>query len=260
MRRIRIIIPAAVAAFLVLAAAAAMQPASAGTTATARSVTAGAAATARSAITTPPASATASTVILHRPDGGNNGNWAQDDFTRTAYIHRAGPAGLANCPGQSTGHCYTWTFKITDSGHFITEPAGGPPAYNGLSPRTGTALLTQVIGSFSGGTKTGTFFTDTQAPNSSLVPATEDDGDALPTGRQTTTNWVEQFFGPAAVFNSAANPGGPDLGDWSWTYTAGFGQNTACRNDAYRWVDANPSGGTANTDGDILAPDAAHCT
>jgi hypothetical protein len=82
----------------------------------------------------------------------------------------------------------------------------------------------------------------------------------LPSGEQTTTNWVEQFF-PTGVFNSAANPGGPDLGDWSWTYTAAFGSNTQCVNDAYRWVDsATNSGGSLNTDEDILAPNSADCT
>jgi len=36
------------------------------------------------------------------------------------------------------------------------------------------------------------------------VPAIEDDQGVAPTGRKMTTNWVEQFFGASAVFNSAA--------------------------------------------------------
>jgi len=211
--------------------------------------------------TPPPATVTAATTISHRPDGGDNGNWAQDNFTRTATIHRTGAVGLSNCPGSTTGKCWAWTFKITDTGNFTTEPAGGPAAYNGLSPRTGTALDLQVTGTMAGGTKDGTFFTDQQAANNSLVPLTEDDQDLLPSGTSTTTAWVEQFFPAGAVFNSAANPGGPDLGDWSWTYTANFGSNSQCKNDAYRWVDsAANSAGALNTDGDILAPDSAHCT
>lgn len=220
--------------------------------------------------TTPPATITAKTVISQRPDGGDHGNWAQDNFTRTATVHRGGAVALANCPGSTTGHCYAWTFKISDAGHFTTEPAGGPAAYNGESPRTGAVLDTQVTGTMTGGTSTGAFFTDQQAAPctvsgtkcvSSIVPTAENDQDMLPSGEHTTTNWVEQFFPTGSVFNSTANPGGPDLGDWSWTYTATFGSNTQCVNDAYRWVDslAN-SGGSLNTDGDILAPDSADCT
>ena len=210
--------------------------------------------------TIPPGTVTAVTVISHRPDGGNAGNWAQDNFKRTATVHRVGQAGLSNCPGSTTGHCYAWTFKIADSGHFTTEPAGGPAAYNGLSPRTGAQLDLAVTGTMSGGTHSGTFFTDTQAA-SATVPATEDDADALPSGDKTTTNWVEQFFPAGAVFNSGANPGGPDLGNWSWTYTLPFGADAQCKNDSYRWVDSSSNGGgSVNTDGDILAPSSADCT
>ena len=219
--------------------------------------------------TAPPATVTATTVISHRPDGGDNGNWAQDNFTRIATVHRGGAVALSNCPGGTTGHCYVWTFQIADSGTFTTEPAGGPAAYNGNAPRTGTLDL-QVTGTMAGGTKTGTFFTDQQAAPctvsgakcvSTSVPATEDDQDGLPSGEKTTTNWVEQFFPGGSVFNSAANPGGPDLGGWSWTYTLAFGKDSQCPNDAYRWVDsAANSEGALNTDGNILAPNSADCT
>jgi len=211
--------------------------------------------------TPPPANATATTAIQHRPDGGDNGNWAQDNFTRVATIHRTGAVGLSNCPGSTTGKCYAWTFKIADTGHFTTEPAGGPAAYNGLSPRTGATLDEQVTGTMKGGTVTGTFFTDQIAADGTQVPLTEDDKDVLPSGEQTTTDWVEQFFPAGAVFNSAANPGGPDLGNWSWTYTVAFGVDKQCVNDAYRWVDSSANnGGSLNTDGDILAPNSADCT
>lgn len=220
--------------------------------------------------TTPPATVTASTAITQRPDGGDNGNWAQDNYTRVATIHRTGQVGLSNCPGSTTGKCYAWTFKLADSGHFTTEPAGGPAAYSGQSPRTGATLVTQVTGTIKGGTTTGAFFTDQlSAPCtvsgascvSNLVNTAENDNDMVPTGEQTTGNWVEQFFPGTAVFNSAANPGAPDLGNWSWSYVATFGTNKQCPNDAYKWVDSSSNaGGSLNTDGDILAPDAAHCT
>jgi hypothetical protein len=216
----------------------------------------------------PPATVTATTTIQQRPDGGNFGNWAQDNFKRVATIHRGGAVALSNCPGSTTGKCFVWTFVIADSGTFTTEPAGNLAIYNGNAPRTGT-LDTQVTGTFAGGTKTGTFFTDQNAAPctlsgtkcvSSLVPTSENDQDGLPQGETTTGNWVEQFFS-SGVFNSAANPGGPDLGSWSWTYTLAFGKDAACPNDSYRWVDSAANGGGAvNTDGNILAPDAADCT
>ncbi|HEV2451416.1 MAG TPA: hypothetical protein VGS62_05775 [Streptosporangiaceae bacterium] len=219
--------------------------------------------------TTPPATVTAVTAISHRPDGGVNGSWAQDNFTRTVTVHRGGTVSLSNCPGSTTGKCYSWTFVITDKGTFTTEPAGGPPIYNGSAPRTGTLDL-QVTGTMAGGTATGAFFTDQQAAPcavsgtkcvSTSVPATEDDHDSLPSGESTTTNWVEQFFPAGSVFNSAANSGGPDLGDWSWTYTLAFGKDSQCPNDAYRWVDsALNGGGSLNTDGNILAPNSTDCT
>jgi len=46
-----------------------------------------------------------------------------------------------------------------------------------------------------------------------------------------------------------------------WTYTAGFGSNSGCPNDAYRWVDsAAGNWGANNGDGNILAPNSTDCT
>ena len=190
--------------------------------------------------TIPPSTVTAVTQITHRPDGGNAGNWASDSFTRTATIHRVGQVGLSNCPGSTTGKCFAWPFKIADSGPFTTQPSGGPAAYNGLSPRTGAVLDLAVTGNFFGGTHTGTFFSDTQAATGT-VPATEDDADGLPAGQSTTTLWVEQFFPASAVFNSGANPGGPDLGNWSWTYTLPFGGRPARTTPTGGWTPTLPA-------------------
>ena len=132
--------------------------------------------------------------------------------------------------------------------------------FGGVLPQAGKTLDTAVTGKFSGGTTRGVFFASAKAANSSLVPAAEDDMGSDPSGEQTTTNWPEQFFPAGTVFNSVANPGGPDLGPWRWSYTLGFGSNKACPNDAYRWVDSAANGGGATPpDGDILAPDASDC-
>jgi hypothetical protein len=191
------------------------------------------------------------TTLTNRPDSGVQGNnWANDNFTRTAVVSIVGEVAASFCPGTLTGHCYLWNFKLTDSGHFTAIAAQ-------LAPRVGT-LDRSITGQFKGGTPDGQFYSSWKTAKASLVPATEN---GAPSGRQTSTNWAEQFFGASAVFNSAANPGGPDLAGWGWTYTLNFGSNNQCPNDAYRWIDsAANSGGSLNTDGNILTPNTADCT
>ena len=198
---------------------------------------------------------TATTTITGRPDSGVQGdNWALDNFTRVATVKLVGEVAASNCPGTGTGHCYLWNATIADTGTF-TAQAGQ------LAPRIGT-LDRQITGPMSGGTSDEQFYSSWKTAKASLVPATEADGGVVPSGRHTTTNWTEQFFGASAVFNSAANPGGPDLGSKAgWTYTLNFGTNSACPNDAYRWVDsAAGQWGSLNGDGNILTPDSADCS
>jgi ribosomal protein S8E len=222
--------------------------------------------TAASAVTPVSIPVTATTMISNRPDGGTHDNpiagvnktWANDNFKRVATIVRGAQVPVSNCPHSGTGKCWSWTGTITDTGTFTTNPTATSGA---MSPQAGKVLDTAVAGSFAGGSTTIKFFSSWKTANASFVPKTMNNHGMLPTGRATTTNWVEQFFGGSAVFNSAANPGGPDLGAWGWTYTLNFGSNHACVNDAYRWVDsAANGGGSKNTDGDILAPNAADCT
>jgi hypothetical protein len=211
--------------------------------------------------------ATASTKITNRPDGGNHDNatqgknqtWANDNFTRTATVTLIGEVARSHCPVTGTGHCYLWDARITDKGTFTTNPTTDSGS---SSPRAGKPLDTPAqTGAFSGGSQDVQFYSSWKTPTTSTVPKTENDGGLFPSGKKTTTNWVEQFFGSGALFYSAANSDGPDLGDWSWTYTLGFGTNTACPNDAYQWVDAAANNaGQDITAGDILTPSAADCT
>ena len=197
----------------------------------------------------------ASTTITGRPDSGVQGNnWALDNFTRVASISLVGEVAASDCPGTDTGHCYLWNATLTDTGSF-TAQAGQ------LAPRVGTLDRT-ITGQMSGGAPHAQFYSSWKTAKASRVPVTENDGGVVPSGRKTTTNWVEQFFGAGAVFNSAANPGGPDLGSGAgWTYTLNFGTNSQCPNDAYRWVDsAAGQWGSLNTDGNILTPNASDCT
>jgi hypothetical protein len=195
------------------------------------------------------------TQIANRPDSGVQGNnWALDTFTRTATITLVSEVAASNCPGSDTGHCYLWNGTISDAGTFTTIASQ-------LAPRTGT-LDRAITGKMTGGAPNVQFYSSWKTARASRVPATENDNGQDPTGRHTTTNWVEQFFGASAVFNSAANPGGPDLGSKAgWTYLLRFGSNNECPNDAYRWVDsAADQWGSLNTDGNILTPNAADCT
>jgi hypothetical protein len=219
-------------------------------------LTTGAAAASASASSTATSAAvtttfTAVTSITVHPDGGAQGNnWANDNFTRTATIHRVNQVSVADCPGSGTGKCWFYTGTLSDVGTFSTI-AGQ------LAPRTGTLGLA-LTGSFSGGTKTIEFWSSWATPNVADVPKT---ATGLATGRGTTTNWVEQFFGAGAVFNSTANPGGPDLGKWSWRYTLNFGSNSQCPNDAYQWIDSAANGGGSEIgDGNILTPNTTACT
>jgi hypothetical protein len=198
--------------------------------------------------------ATATTTISNRPDGGVQGDWALDNFTRVATVKLVGEVAATNCPNSDTGHCYLWNATIKDTGHFTTIAMA-------LAPRVGV-LDRQLTGIMAGGAPNEQFYSSWKTPKASRVPTTENDNGQDPTGKKTTTNWVEQFFGASAVFNSAANPGGPDLGTkWSWTYTLNFGSNNQCPNDAYKWVDAAASNsGASNTDGNILTPNTADCT
>jgi hypothetical protein len=211
---------------------------------------------------------TAITKIANRSDGGNhdcssncptaNATLATDNFTRTATITRGSEVPVSNCPGGRTGYCYQWSFTIRDKGTFTTNPTSSSGAE---SPNFGKPLDSAISGKMTGGTTTGKFYSSWKSASESRVPASVDDQGMQPTGRQTTTNWVEQFFGGGAVFNSTADPGHPDLGNWGWTYTARFGADPACPNDSYRWVDSSANGsGSSITDGDILAPDASDCT
>lgn len=197
-------------------------------------------------------SVSATTVLSNRDDSGVYGNWAKDHFTRAATIKLVNQVSVSNCPGSDTGKCYLWNFKLADKGTFTTVVGANQPNAN-------VPLDLALTGPMTGGTKDGEFYASWRNPIVSNVPATLN-GSGGP--RQSTTNWVEQFFGPSAVFNSAANAGGPDLGSSAgWTYTLGFGSNPQCKNEATQWVDAAAgSWGSLPADGNIHANNSAHCS
>jgi len=207
---------------------------------------------------------TAVTSVTNRDDSGTNSNgtnsnWAIDNFTRTATIYFHGLATQAHCPGILPGRsCYYWTGKISDtSGTFTTVPGDAVPGQGSLNGGAAPLIGEAVTGSM-GGHFNYVFYTDqdaSYASSSNVLPAVS--GDSPGTG-----NWVEQFF-PAGVnfWDASGNTGGQEyLGTTGgWTYTANFGSDHACPRVASRWLDASPDWGVNPVDGNILAPDSAHC-
>lgn len=233
----------------------------------------GAAAAAAGALMLIPAVSASATVANHsrttsitaRPDGGNHDSsvpgasktWANDGFSRSASIHLVGEVGLSHCGGSSsTGHCYLFTGRITDSGGFRVNPT----ATSGSgSPQAGTALVVALTGSFSGGSTVEFYSTWKSADR--LPPASENDGGSLPQFRHTTGRWVLLFFrssGPRWFDMSGSqvtvSSGSVLLNTWSWTYKTAAGAGSCSTRAAQQWVDsfANGGGGTSAA-GDILA-------
>lgn len=177
----------------------------------------------------------------------NYGDWAYDNFTRTATVHLVGPTADSNCSPTATT-CYSWTGKLKDAGTFTTVVGQADPGQV-IGPSTQEQALT---GSLKGGTSGIAFYATSNDAEASRVP-TMISGPV--SGEQTTINWVEQFFPAGTAFNSSGNSGAPDLGSWSWTYTLAFGSNTQCPNLAFRFVDsAAGSGGSVPYDGSIQTP------
>jgi hypothetical protein len=183
------------------------------------------------------AATSASTAVSNRPDGGHGtpAIWADDTFTRTLTVNV--DATDTNCgPVTPAGDsCYAVT--LSDHGTFTTRPGAGAPNVN--SPHVGAALsITSpaVTGNFSGG-YTQHVFSD-NAPDSSLVPASEDDhGVSTGTGFHSTENWYKQAFPASTSFGTVQD------GAYSWTY-----DTSGCET----WVDSSSNNdGNSVGDGNI---------
>ena len=216
---------------------------------------------------TPGASAAVSTYTVHavtaitdRPDSGNAGDWADDAFTRTAWLTYGGEVAPSFCGGSTpTGHCYRFTGKVTDKGTFTTIAGQhSPGAGSGGGVAIGDAAAGPMAGYYN-----YSFYSSWKTAKASSVPGTENDGNVVPTGRKTTGAWLEQFFGAGARFYVSGALSSSLGTTGRWEYTLAFGADSACPHLASQWVDsswpvAHPWG-TAPAQGNILAPDAAHC-
>ena len=168
-----------------------------------------------------PGTVTAHTYVSNRPDGGNGGTWAYDDFTRTLTVKVAAVQNPADAKAGLTDY----TARVTDGGQF--NAIVGMLAPNQAVPGV------KITGSVRGGMHGSISYTVTAPSADTLtgtVPATENDNFGAPA--TTTGNW------PKLAFASPAGVTVTENSDWTWTYT------TRCET----WVDS-----AANGDGNLLA-------
>ena len=176
--------------------------------------------------------ASATTTFHAHPDSGNHGNWADDDFTRTASVSFVSvDPTLSDCGSKATA-CFIYAGTIADAGSFF--------AISGAqSPQAGVTMTGTPSGPFKGGSSVK-FFSSSNTASAAGVPA-----NVTGAGPVSTTDWVEQFFPAGTTFGA-----GPTLTDWSWAYSS----PVTCEN----WVDAvNNGSGSRPVDGDITG--LSHC-
>lgn len=187
---------------------------------------------------------TARTVIQLRPDSGDHGYWALDDFTRIITLTRHEAVAPSFC-GPAATQCFYYTYVIRDRGSFqVTAGASSPAA--------GTPEDLTERGVFAGGTATGWLFASWKRAYVSAVPTFENDNGAVPAGVHTTSNWVLQFWGRSVQTGSGPYAG--SLGNWAWSYVVRPGADGQCPAGHWSWLDSS-----VGQQGDILAPDTADC-
>ena len=228
------------------------------------------------------------TVITDRPVSGNHDNhtrgadrtWANSSFTRSASVSFYGQVAASFCPGITSGECYYWTGESLDiKGTFTTNPTASSGAY---APGNGTGG-TGAAGPFPiGAAATGPvfgryhygFYASADTASGSLLPSAENDHGTVPLSRATSTctggsscgvtncHWIEQFFPRGTQFWNLTGKLDPScLGLYgSWYYVMPPGADENCSLVMSKWVTASWNHwGKDPVDGNIFAPDAAHC-
>lgn len=205
---------------------------------------------------TPSFSVTAITKVLNRPDSGNVGYWADDNFTRKAKITFGGAVAASHCGGTSP--CFHWTGVVADAGTFVTLVGQTSPGVGDLNGNPAPKLGVKATGPMAGGILYS-FYTNSKAASAKGVPAKEDDKNTL--NGVPTHAWVTQFFAKGTKFwdSTGASNTYLNLNVGGWAYTLPFGADPKCPNLSTRWIDAAPNWGNSAVDGNILAPAAGHC-
>lgn len=146
------------------------------------------------------------THVVADPDSGGNGNWALDNFWRSASVSVPVTTPLADCGAGATA-CYSYTATITDRGAFATIPGAFTPNQGGLN--AGRHIDGVVRGSMSGYGDFGTFYADAK-PSTALnagVPF-------LIVGSPASSLFPERLFPAGTTFE------GLNEAVWSYGYTA----------------------------------------
>jgi hypothetical protein len=134
--------------------------------------------------------------LTSRPDGGGNGNWANDDIHRTLTIRLLGSTGT----GSST--VYYYNARVQDKGTFETIDGAYTPNQGG--PYTGDTENGSVPGTLTGSASYS--FTASALPDVALVPA------HVAGPADSASTWYELAFPAGTTF------GGAGLGSWGWHY------------------------------------------
>jgi hypothetical protein len=161
----------------------------------------------------PHVNASAVTHLTNHPDSGYSGTWAIDNLKRTASVTLIGPVSTSNCPGATT--CYEYTGRISDTGTARALTGATSPGAQGVHIH-GTPTATVR------GNAVVNFDASSNAPTGALVPRSLS-GVPNP-AKQSTTNWVKQFFPSNTHFGTISMP------TFRWTYVAA--------RDCQTWVDA----------------------
>jgi hypothetical protein len=167
----------------------------------------------------PITSAHAVTHVTNRPDSGNGGTWAYDNFNRTLDIKVA-----ASQAGVGAGNT-RYTATVVDKGSFSAVQGA-------LTPNqavAGAKVAHAVKGEFAGGIAY-TVIAPTTDTLTGTVPAAENDHFTGPA--VTTGNWAKQAFASQALVTVSGGT------NWAWSYS------TACE----RWTDSS-----VNADGNLAA-------
>jgi hypothetical protein len=179
----------------------------------------------------------ASTSITNSPDSGGNGNWANDDITRTLTINTdTTSSDCASLAGWDASADVCYSGSISDSGTANT-------IVSGFQPNQGSSTAADQTGDKITGPSEGVPFTGTASfqfyaptgdiPSAANVPATLNSNFTEQTGASSTSEWYLEAFTTAG--RAGVNTDG--LGNWSWTYA----------NSCESWTDANTNGDGQST-------------
>jgi Putative Ig domain len=183
------------------------------------------------------------TAITNDYDSGGNGNWANDDFSRTFTMTQQNSTVCSDdtklSPGFNSSLDTCYSAAINDAGTFTTLLNAYEPNQGFSGPQTGDHIANVVSGTFSGGATWTLFSPNANQPDVSNVLATLDDSFTHPpSGANSTTQWFLQAFAPGdrTVANNSSDIYADMQADWSWTY------NTGCET----WVDSGSKGAGNN--------------